>query len=51
MTTQPISDDSPGTDLFPEYASLYELVCGIFIVKVWRGEYGHNGDPFCVPTT
>ena len=26
MTTQPISDDSPGTDLFPEYASLYELI-------------------------
>ena len=26
MTTQPISDDSPGTALFPEYASLYELI-------------------------
>ena len=26
MTTQPISDESPGTDLFPEYASLYELI-------------------------
>ena len=26
MTSQPITDESSGTDLFPEYGSLYELI-------------------------
>ena len=26
MTQQPIIDDSPGADLFPEYATLYDLI-------------------------
>ena len=26
MTSQPVSDDSPGTVLFPEYATLYDLI-------------------------
>ena len=28
MTGQPITDDSPGTALFPEYAALYDLISG-----------------------
>ena len=26
MTSQPVSDDLPGTVLFPEYATLYDLI-------------------------
>ena len=28
---------------------LDKFICGVFIVKSWFGEYGHDGDPFCVP--
>lgn len=26
MAQQPVTDDSPGTDLFPEYSTLYDLI-------------------------
>jgi hypothetical protein len=41
MSLQPVTDDAPGTVLFPEYGELYELIArevsrvGYWVVDGW----------------